>query len=401
MDTMATARNTFATRLYDKLASAQAGKNLFLSPFSIEVALAMTAVGARGPTRLVMADLIGAPESIEEQNHQYARLLESIYGEGKRPLKPVAKKGSDPLRQGVRPLFCNGPFELVTANALWGQKGYPFQPAFQEAIADFYDGAMHVVDFRGQPDEAVKTINAWVSDKTRAKIQELIQRNLIDNDTCLILTNAIYFKGQWEQPFKAADTKNEDWYGSEIRKVPMMHQRGGYLYYEGKGFQALDIPYQGEQLSMLIVLPRKKDGLAAVERQWVNGDTYRQVAQGLDHEENVLLSLPRFKMETVFMLKPVLCALHAELAFSDEADFSGIGDKPLKISEVVHKAFVEVNEEGTEAAAATAVLMIRCAGLSRPAPQPIVFKADHPFLLFIRDRRTNAVLFSGRVLDPS
>jgi serpin B len=376
MDTTATARNAFANRLYDRLANAQQGKNLFLSPFSIQVALAMTAVGARGETRLVMADLIGAPEIIEEQNRQYARLLKSIYGQGERP------------------------FQLVTANALWGQKGYPFKPAFQEAIADFYDGAMHEVDFRAQPDEAVKTINAWVSDKTRAKIKELIQRNLIDKQTRLILTNAIYFKGQWEQQFKSADTKNEDWHGSEARKVPMMHQRGGYHYHEGNGFQALDIPYQGQQLSMLIVLPRKKDGLAAVERQWVQGKSYRQVTECLDHQENVVLSLPRFKMETEFKLKPVLCDLGADLAFSDDADFSGIGKDPLKISEVVHKAFVEVNEEGTEAAAATAVLMIRCAGLSPPPPQPIVFKADHPFLFFIRDRKTNAVLFSGRVLDP-
>jgi serpin B len=377
MDTTATVRNAFANRLYDRLANAQQGKNLFLSPFSIQVALAMTTAGARGETRLDMADLIGAPESIEEQNRQYARLLKSIYGEGKRP------------------------FQLVIANALWGQKGYLFKPAFQEAIADFYDGAMHGVDFRARPDEAVKTINAWVSDKTRAKIKELIQRNLIDKETRLILTNAIYFKGQWEQQFKVVDTKNQQWHGSQKRLVPMMHQRGGYLYHEGNGFQALDIPYQGQQLSMLVVLPRKKDGLAAVERQWVQEQTYRQVTEHLDDEENVFLSLPRFKMETEFKLKPVLCDLGAGLAFSDDADFSGIGDDRLKISEVVHKAFVEVNEEGTEAAAATAVLMIRCAGLSRPAPKPIIFEADHPFLFFIRDRKTNAVLFSGRVLDPT
>ena len=142
----------------------------------------------------------------------------------------------------------------------------------------------------------------------------------------------------------------------------MMHQQGGYLYYEGDGFQALDLPYKGGQLSMLVVLPRKKDGLASLERQWAGGSTYRQVTDGLDHEETVIVSLPRFKMETEFRLKPVLCDLGAELAFSDEADFSGIGEEPLKISEVVHKAFVEVNEEGTEAAAATAVGMVLCAG---------------------------------------
>jgi serpin B len=161
------------------------------------------------------------------------------------------------------------------------------------------------------------------------------------------------------------------------------------------------VPNTSRQLSMLIVLPRKKDGLAALERRWVAKKAYRKVTDGLDHEGTVLLSLPRFKMETEFMLKPVLCGLHAELAFSDEADFRGIGDEPLKISEVVHKAFVEVNEEGTEAAAATAVLMLRGAGLAGPTSQPIVFKADHPFRFFIRDRKTNAVLFSGRVLDPT
>jgi serpin B len=386
MDTTTTARNTFATRLYEKLAGTQAGKNLFLSPFSIQVALAMCAVGARGGTRRVMAELIDAPENVEEQNRQYAWLLKSIHGEGERP------------------------FQLATANALWGQEGYHFKPAFQEAIADFYDGALHEVNFRTQPDRAVRTINAWVSDKTREKIRELLKRDFINADTRLILTNAIYFKGQWEARFQKSATGHEDWHGPHgTLQVPMMHRRGGYLYYEASGFQALDMPYKGRQLSMLVVLPKKQggllsllrgrmtDGLAALERKWVAQGTYQQVTASL-HTEDVIVSLPRFKMETEFLLKPVLCGLHAELAFSDKADFGGMGDEPLKISEVVHKAFVEVNEEGTEAAAATAVGMFRCAAI-RPTPQK-VFRADHPFLFFIRDRRTNAVLFSGRVLDP-
>jgi serpin B len=376
MDAAETVRRDFATRLYEQLARTQAGENLFLSPFSVQVALAMTAVGARGETRRVMADLIGAPESVEEQNRQYAKLLSSVHGDGERP------------------------FQLVTANALWGQHGFHFKPAFQQAIADFYDGAMHLVDFGGQPDKAVRTINAWASDKTREKIKELVHPNLIKRDTCLVLTNAIYFKGQWERAFRAADTREENWHGAEIRKVPMMHQRGGYLYYEDNRFQALDIPYQGSQLSMLVVLPRKKDGLAAVEKQWATRGTYRRTTNDLEHEGTVLLSLPRFQMETEFLLKPTLCEMGAELAFSGQADFSGIGEKPLVISEVVHKAFVEVNEEGTEAAAATAVLMLRGGGAGGRSPQPKVFQADHPFLFFIRDRRSNAVLFSGRVLDP-
>jgi serpin B len=373
MNTPATIRNDFATRLYDKLAGTHAGKNLFFSPFSIRVALAMCAVGARGETRQVMTDLIGAPESVDEQNRQFAALLKSVNGEGERP------------------------FQLVTANALWGQRGYHFKPDFKKTVADFYGGAFNDIDF-ALPDEAMKTINTWVSDKTREKIKDLINRDLITADTRLVLTNAIYFKGRWEKVFEKAITRDEDWHGPKTCKVSMMHQTGGYLYYEGNGLQALDLPYKGGQLSMLVVLPRETNGLAPLENQWAGGDTYRQVTDGLGHEETVIVSLPRFKLETEFTLKPVLCEMHAELAFSARADFSGIGDELLAISEVVHKAFVEVNEEGTEAAAATAVGMALCAFM--PQQEPKVFKADHPFLFFIRDKKTSVVLFSGRVLDP-
>jgi serpin B len=377
MNTAATAPDAFAIRLYEQVTVGQEGQNLFLSPFSIQVALAMCAAGAKGETRQVMADLIGAPASVDEQNQRYAALLKAVNGAADRSI------------------------QLATANALWGQQGYHFNPAFRKAVADFYDGAFHEVDFRTRPDEAVKTINGWVSDRTHSRIKDLIRRYLINDDTRLILTNAIYFKGRWENPFEEAITRDEDWYGpGGPGQVPMMHQRGGYLYYEGKGFQALDIPYQGGQLSLLVVLPSLKDGLAALESQWAKEGTYRQVTVGLNHEETVIVSLPRFTMATEFQLKPVLCALGAELAFSDDADFRGIGEEPLKISEVVHKAFVEVNEEGTEAAAATAVGMALCAGV-RPARRPIVFTADHPFHFFIRDRKTNAVLFSGRLVHPT
>jgi serpin B len=375
MDTSATVRSDFAARLSDKLATTHPGKNLFLSPFSIRVALAMCAAGARGETRRVLADLIGAPASVEEQNRQFARLLKSVQGDGDRP------------------------FQLATANALWGQQGFRFNPDFKQAVADFYGGAFHEADFRDRPEEAVRAINAWMSGKTREKIKELIHRDFINDDTRLILTNAIYFKGQWEEVFQKHRTSDEDWLSPlGTRRMPTMHRTGGYLYYEADEFQALDLPYQGAQQSMLIVLPRVADGLASLETGWVAESAYRQVTAGLRHEERVVVSLPRFKVETEFRLKPVLCSLGAEPGFSDDADFGGIGEEPLKIAEVVHKAFVEVNEEGTEAAAATAVGMLFC-GI-RVLPPPKVFKADHPFLFFIRDRRTNAVLFSGRLLDP-
>jgi serpin B len=376
MDEQATARSAFATRLYDKLASTQPGHNLFLSPFSIRVALAMTAVGARGETRQELIDLIGAPEDVDEQNEQFARLLQSVYGDGKRP------------------------FELVTANGLWGQKGYHVNSAFQEAVADFYDGALHEVDFRARPDEAVKTINSWVSAKTCAKIKELVGREFIDADTLLILTNAIYFKAQWEDVFDKAQTKDADWFGPKKCKVPMMQRKGGYLYYKEDEFQAVHLPYKGRQLAMLVVLPRRKDGLASLEKQWVTQPTFRQITDGLD-PETVILSLPRFRIEAEFQLKAALCALHVDLIFSDYADFTGIGNEPLKLSEVVHQACVDVNEEGTEAAAATAVQMVLSTGLGSRPPEPKVFKADHPFLFLIWDRKTSTVFFSGRVLDPT
>ncbi len=375
MNTAKTARTDFATRLYGKLAESEAAKNLFLSPFSIQVALAMTAVGAKGETRRVMAELIGAPESVEDQNHQYAALLKSVNGDGERP------------------------FQLITANALWGQQDHHFKPTFQEAIADFYDGAMHVVNFRTQPDEAVRKINAWVIAKTVGRIKQLVQRHLIGQDTCLVLTNAIYFKGRWERQFGKTETSDDAWYGpGSPRRIPTMHQRGSYLYFEADGFQALDLPYKGSQLSMLIVLPREKEVLGSLKRQWATEGYYHNVTAGLHREEKVIVSLPRFKIETAFLLKPVLCALGISLAFSNQADFRGIGDEPLLITEVAHKAFVEVNEEGTEAAAATAVLGGRA--FRGPPKQPKIFKADHPFLFFIRDRQTNTVLFSGRLLDP-
>jgi serpin B len=371
-------RNDFGTRLYQQVASTEAGKNLFLSPFSVQVALAMCAAGAKGETRRVMTDLIGAPENVDEQNRQYAYagLLIFVTGDDERP------------------------FQLLTANALWGQQDCHFKPDFQAAIADFYDGALHVVNFRTQPDEAARAINSWVSAKTRARIKELINRSLITEATRLVLTNAIYFKARWEDEFEQVATRDEEWYGSSgTRKVPMMRRTGRYRYCEGDTFQALDLPYKGDQFAMLIALPRRRDGLAALESQWAAEGMDRQVTSRLRNYTRVLVSLPRFKMETEFKLKPVLCALGMELAFTTKADFSGICGEVLMIDEVIHKACVEIDEHGTEAAVASAVDIMDAA--PRSMPEPILFKADHPFLFFIRDRTTNTVLFSGRLLDPN
>jgi serpin B len=370
--------NVFATRLNPYLAGRAAGQNLFLSPFSIEVALAMCAVGARGETRRVLTELIGAPENVERQNRQYTQLIKSVHGEGTQR------------------------FELSSASALWGQQGYQFHPEFQQAVATYYHGSLQEVDFVGQPDKAVTRINDWVSEQTRQKIPKLIQRGSINRDTRLILTNAIYFKAKWEEAFKKRLTKDAYWYGPHgTRQVPTMHQSKGYRYFENEEFQAIDLPYIGQRLGMLVVLPRAKNGLDALEVKWATQGLFEQVTKELRYEEDVEVSLPRFKMETEFNLTSVLSDMGAKLAFSDHADLGGISDdreRPLKISEVVHKAFVEVNEEGTEAAAATGV-SVRCV-LSTPYGTKKHFQADHPFLFFIRDRQTNVILFSGRLIDP-
>jgi serpin B len=371
--TTATAQsaNFFASALYAKL-KAEPG-NLFFSPFSVSVALGMAAAGARGETEKALAGVLGVPQALTERNRHYASLLQEANG------------GED------------RPFELTTANALWGQAGYRFDPAFQEAIQAYYGGVFREVDFRDRPDEAVQAVNDWTSAQTRGKIPRLITLDVINADTRLVLTNAVYFKGKWAEEFDKARTQEEDFYGFAARsRAAMMHREGGCPYYEDDSLQAIDLPYQGGELSLLVVLPRDRSraGLAAVEA----GLDYDKLAAGLAFEEAVLLSLPRFKLETEFKLGSVLTALGAGVAFSSRADFSGItAEDRLRISEVVHKAFVEVNEEGTEAAAATAVVML--CEVARPAATPKVFQADHPFLFFIRSRRTGMILFAGRVTD--
>ena len=372
--------NVFATRLNAYLAGRAAGQNLFLSPFSIEVALAMCAVGARGETRRVLTELIGAPESVAQQNHYYAQRIKSVNFQGSQR------------------------FELCSSSALWGQQGYHFNPEFQQTLATDYQSGLQEVDFVGLPDEAVTRINDWVSEQTRQKIRNLIQRSSIHDDTRLILTNAIYFKARWELLFTKHATHDASWYGPHsTRPVPTMHRTTGYQYFENEEFQALDLPYLGQQLGMLVVLPRANNGLDALEAKWATQELFQRVTQELRHEQVVVVSLPRFKMETEFNLTSVLCDMGTQLAFSDHADLGGISDdreKPLKISEVVHKTFIEVNEEGTEAAA---VSTGRAEG-SLPSREAAIvekhFQADHPFLFFIRDRQTNVILFSGRLVDP-
>jgi serpin B len=369
MTATASADTGFAIRLYDALAKAHAGQDLFLSPFSIHAALAMVGAAARGETRHELAALLGEPESVEQQNRRYAGWIEQVTSD------------------------TAGHVQLAIANGLWGQQGVAFNPSYRQAIADCYGGALNEVDFQASPGDAVQTINAWVAGKTAGKVAALVTPELVGRDTRLIATNAIYFKGRWASAFDPKDTLDDDWHGPRgIRKVPLMQQRGGFRYCETAQYQALELLYQGEHLSMVIVLPRETT--AALDAA---GLTYRQVTSSLAFEKRVIVSLPRFKIAGAFQLKPVLSELGAVRLFSPSADFSGMSVPPPQFGDVVHQAVIEVNEEGTEATGATAVVLRK----GGAAGQPKVFLADHPFVFFIRHRQSNAVLFCGHVLEPA
>jgi serpin B len=363
--------NDFATELYGKLRSEPG--NLFFSPSSVNVALGMALAGAKGEPRRQLAHVLGAGEDVRLT---YARLIEEVNG-----------------RSGEE-----RPFKLLTANRLLSQIGFEVHQEYQNLLREVFASEFSQADFRANPDAVVSDVNGWVSDKTNGKIKGLIGRSDITPDTRLILLNAVYLLAEWESPFSKKDTHPADFSlaGGARVQVPLMFRKGHARYYETSRAQHLELLYKGGRLSMLLSLPHDQD-LSTLEESWDRA-AYEEVVSHLDSEE-VMIYLPRFKIETPIMrLKEALCSLDAGVAFSGAADFSGIASEPLAISEVLHKAFIEVDEEKTEAAAATAVMMRLSAAL--PATPPKVFRADRPFRFDIRDNVTGTILFSGRVADP-
>jgi len=392
------ANNNFALALYEKL-NKRPG-NLFFSPYSISSALAMAYSGARGTTAEQMANVLRLPpepsesptgQAADRQNRR-ARLkpcsperLARAFAQLQRTLQPnVHKKG----------------YELHLANALWGQSGYEFLDAFLQIVEQGYRGRLSQVDFIGAPEKARQTINLWVERQTRNKIKDLIKPGVLNSLTRLVLTNAIYFKGRWENKFDNAATRSAPFTTADGQKVevPMMNHTGDFRYMQTDNLQGLELPYVDNDLSMFIFLPRQADGIASLEQmltpeslsRWLNKFAKRKVA----------VSIPKFKVTTQFSLASALRSMGMTDAFTpDSADFSGInGRRDLFISAVIHKAYVEVNEEGTEAAAATGVVI----GVTSVAPaRPVVFRADHPFLFLVRDNRTGSILFLARLANPA
>jgi serpin B len=370
------ANSQFAVDLYRELAKESQDKNLFFSPTSISVALAMTAAGGRSQTEAEMTQVLHLTGILPQAHAEYHKLLDRWNADGK-------DRG----------------YQLRVANRLWGQKGFHFLPAYLDLTQGQYGAELGVVDF-GQSETARKEINAWVEKQTANKIQDLIPTGALDALTRLVLTNAIYFKGAWANPFKKEQTRDEDFALSGGRKVktPLMHQTQTYRYAEDNTLQALELPYKGNELAMLVLLPKMPDGLAALE-QSLSAQQIVDLRAKL-RPQKVNAYLPRFKLETSFALKGTLTALGMKTPFSPAADFSGMdGEKDLYLSAVIHKAFVDVNEEGTEAAAATgAIMALRSARIERP---PVEFRADHPFVFMICDKRDGGILFLGRMTNPT
>ena len=366
--------NRFAFDLYAHLLRQEG--NLFLSPYSISTALAMTSAGARGETAEQMAQALSLPASGAAVHAAYGALQNDLNAAG-----------------------AGGAFELAVANRLWGQKGYCFLPDFLKLLEADYGAGIETLDFAKETEAARQTINAWVEKQTRDKIKDLLKPGVLDAMTRLVLTNAIYFKGKWAEEFDKKLTRDEDFFVTPEKKVtaPLMRRTAEFGYFDGGEMHALELAYQGDRLAMVVLLPKSKDGIEGLEAA-LTLNMLEGTCAGLRRRE-VRVALPRFKTTAEFSLKDPLVAMGMTDAFAPaKADFSGMsGKKDLFISAVVHKAFVDVNEEGTEAAAATAVV----ARMTAVAAPPPVFRADHPFLFLIRDTETGAILFLGRILDPT
>mgnify|MGYP001484222743 FL=1 len=366
--------NAFAIDLYKELAKDPG--NFFFSPYSISSALAMTYAGARGDTAKQMEKVLYFTLSQDKLHPSFTK-LNSLFN---------AKEKS---------------YQLSIANSLWGQKDYPFKKDFLSLVNKYYEAGFNEVNFVDdkEREEARQKINTWVEEKTNYKIKDLIQKTDLNSLTRLVLVNAIYFKGKWQNTFDPKETNEMPFYVNNTQKIntPIMHQEGNFNYTEDEDLQVLEIPYSGNELSMVILLPKTGISLSEVERN-LSIDKLNYLLSNLSPTK-VDVYIPKFKLEKRFILNEELIKLGMTDAFDEMlADFSGMtGDKDLYISKVIHQSFIEVNEEGTEAAAATAVIM---SGKSISLG-PILFKADRPFIFLIQDKKTGTILFMGRFIEPT
>jgi len=367
----------FALDLYHALLAGD--ENLFFSPYSISLALAMTYAGANGLTEKEMAQALrfSLPQ---ERLHSAFNALDL----------ELASRG-----EGVDEEFGPG-FQLNIANALWGEEGYQFLDDFLDVIAMNYGAGLRLLDFVADPEGSRQIINNWVSEQTEERIKDLLPQGAIDAVTRLVLANAIYFKADWQSQFEESDTEQGSFTlldGSEV-SVPMMSQIETFAYAEGPGYQVIEMPYLADEMAMIVFLPAEGE-FAAFEAA-LQPEKMGEMLASLEMR-TLVLKMPKFEFETEFSLVKILKELGMPSAFNADADFSAMdGTQNLLISEVVHKAFIAVDEEGTEAAAATAVIIAEMSVVIAE----VELSLDRPFVFGIRDKETGALLFLGRVMNP-
>jgi len=366
--------NLFALDLYKKISNNQ--ENLFYSPYSISTALAMTYAGARGITEKEMSTVMHFPANNAEFYNKYNEVLKNI----------------NALNNGST-------VNIYTANSVWAQMNFKFRDEFLEIIKNNFNSSINLVDFIKETENSRIQINKWVETQTNEKIKELIKPGLIDYLTRMVLVNAIYFKADWETAFDKQQTQKMDFLIDETKTIScdFMFAEQEFKFYENEdGLKAIEIPYSKGKMSMLIILPKDNAGFNMLKKE-ISLDFYKKINSTLESKK-VKLYLPKFKTTSEFELSDILKKMGMPEAFSDRADFSGMtGTKDLKISKVIHKAFVEVNETGTEAAAATAVVM-RIKSMPMAPPE---FRADHPFMFIIKENSANSILFAGNIYNPT
>ena len=373
--------NTFAADLYSRLRTGNG--NLIVSPYSISAALALTAAGAQGKTR----------EEMETVLH----------------LRPGTKVGAtySAIAQSATrayPRSKHGP-ELLVANSLWLHKGNAWKKEYLALAQDDFGAMLSGADFAREPEAARGRINKWIETRTRDHIKDLVPPGSINTDTRIVIANAIYFKADWAEPFEKKNSKPEDFTlpnGQKVR-APIMYQQDTFGLLETDAIQVLKLPYSGKSASMFVLLPRTADGLPALEQQ-LTAETLAKWTADTNGADEVKVWLPKFKFTVPTELTGVLQKMGMSEAFDvSKANFKGMAESPegLYIGSVIHKAFVDLDEKGTEAAAATAVVTLAGAVPGSPQPRIKEFRADHPFLFVIKHEGTGAVLFMGRVLDPT
>ncbi|MCO4748364.1 MAG: serpin family protein [Proteobacteria bacterium] len=365
----------FAGDLYRELAAENPAGNLFFSPTSVSVALGMTWAGASGQTRADMAKALRFPDDDDRVHGELSGMLASWNADEERP------------------------FELSVANHLWAQTGFDFEDDYMALVDAHYAAGLERLDLQNKPEPSRARINGWVSEQTRERIPELLPAGVLTPNSVLVLTNAVYFLGSWKVEFDQANTETAPFQtlaGTPV-DAELMVQKSRFLYAERDGVQVLSLPYEGDRLSMVALLPAEGE-LEALEAS-LGGETITSLV-GSVRPVQVRAWLPKFELDAEYDLVPTLKKLGMGVAFSEQADFGRMSSEPLQISDVIHKSFVKVNEEGTEAAAATAVIIATRSATPRPVEVP-EFRADRPFVFLIWDRETETPLFVGRIADPS